>query len=53
VVFGSDYPHPEGMFDPVTFIDELETLPEADQRAIMGANLARLMGADPTAKALA
>jgi predicted TIM-barrel fold metal-dependent hydrolase len=53
VVFGSDYPHPEGMFDPVTFIDELETLPEADQRAIMGANLAGLMGVDPTAKALA
>jgi hypothetical protein len=43
VVFGSDYPHPEGMFDPVTWIDELETLPEADQWAIMGGNLARLM----------
>ena len=27
VVFGSDYPHPEGMFDPVTWVDELETLP--------------------------
>jgi predicted TIM-barrel fold metal-dependent hydrolase len=52
VVFGSDYPHPEGMYDPVTFIDELETLPAADQQAIMGANLARLMGVDPTAKAL-
>jgi predicted TIM-barrel fold metal-dependent hydrolase len=52
VVFGSDYPHPEGMFDPVTFIDELETLPEHDQKAIMGANLARLMQVDPAVKAI-
>ncbi|MCL2584622.1 MAG: amidohydrolase [Streptosporangiales bacterium] len=44
VVFGSDYPHPEGMFDPVTWVDELETLPETDQAAIMGGNLAGLMG---------
>jgi predicted TIM-barrel fold metal-dependent hydrolase len=52
VVFGSDYPHPEGMFDPITWVDELETLPAADQRAIMGGNLARLMGVDPAAKAV-
>jgi predicted TIM-barrel fold metal-dependent hydrolase len=52
VVFGSDYPHPEGMFDPVTWIDELETLPPADQRAIMGGNLAKLMGVDPAAKVI-
>jgi len=52
VVFGSDYPHPEGMFDPVTFIDELEPLAEVDQKAIMGANLARLMHVDPAAKAI-
>jgi predicted TIM-barrel fold metal-dependent hydrolase len=52
VVFGSDYPHPEGMFDPVTWVDELEDLPLPDQAAIMGGNLARLMGTDPTAKAL-
>jgi len=52
VVFGSDYPHPEGMFDPVTWVDELEDLKLADQAAIMGGNLARLMGVDPTAKAL-
>jgi predicted TIM-barrel fold metal-dependent hydrolase len=50
VVFGSDYPHPEGMFDPLTWVDELETLPVADQAAIMGGNLAKLMGVDPTAK---
>ena len=43
VVFGSDYPHPEGMYDPVTFVDELETLPTADQAKIMGGNLAQIM----------
>jgi predicted TIM-barrel fold metal-dependent hydrolase len=52
VVFGSDYPHPEGMFDPLTWVDELETLSVADQAAIMGGNLARLMGVDPAAKAV-
>ena len=46
VVFGSDYPHPEGMFDPVTWVDELDGLPVADQAAIMGGNLARLMGVE-------
>jgi predicted TIM-barrel fold metal-dependent hydrolase len=50
VVFGSDYPHPEGMFDPITWVDELETLPVVDQAAIMGGNLAKLMGVDPAAK---
>jgi len=43
VVFGSDYPHPEGLFDPVTWVDELEALPESDQAKIMGGNLAKLM----------
>jgi len=52
VVFGSDYPHPEGMFDPVTWVDELETLPLDDQRAIMGGNLATLMGVDPNARVI-
>jgi predicted TIM-barrel fold metal-dependent hydrolase len=52
VVFGSDYPHPEGLFDPVTFVDELDGLPEEDKRKVMGANLASLMGVDPMAKAV-
>jgi predicted TIM-barrel fold metal-dependent hydrolase len=43
VVFGSDYPHPEGMFDPVTFVDEIDALSEGDQAKIMGGNLAKLM----------
>ena len=43
VVFGSDYPHPEGMADPITFVDDLAELPEDQVAKIMGGNLARLM----------
>jgi|HubBroStandDraft_1064217.scaffolds.fasta_scaffold15511_2 predicted TIM-barrel fold metal-dependent hydrolase len=43
VVFGSDYPHPEGMFDPITFVDEIDVLSEEEQAKVMGGNLARLM----------
>lgn len=46
VVFGSDYPHPEGMYDPLTFVDELESLPVADQAKIMGGNLAGILKVD-------
>ncbi|MHB1786061.1 MAG: amidohydrolase family protein [Acidimicrobiales bacterium] len=43
VIFGSDYPHPEGMADPITFVDDLAGLPQGDIAKIMGGNLARLM----------
>ena len=43
VCFGSDYPHPEGMYDPVTYVDEIAGLPAADQAKIMGGNLAGMM----------
>ncbi|MDU9000086.1 MULTISPECIES: amidohydrolase family protein [Streptomyces] len=45
VLFGSDYPHPEGLADPVTYIDAIQGMKEADQAMIMGGNLARLIGA--------
>ncbi|WP_262401401.1 amidohydrolase family protein [Actinomadura sp. CNU-125] len=45
VLFGSDYPHPEGLADPVTYVDALDKkrLSDKDQADIMGGNLARLM----------
>lgn len=43
VLFGSDYPHPEGMSDPITFVDDLDGLPDEDVAKVMGGNLARLM----------
>jgi predicted TIM-barrel fold metal-dependent hydrolase len=44
VLFGSDFPHPEGIGDPVTFVDKLEGLPDADVEKIMGGNMATLIG---------
>jgi predicted TIM-barrel fold metal-dependent hydrolase len=43
VLFGSDYPHPEGMVDPISFVDELTGLDDQAVRNVMGANLSRLM----------
>jgi predicted TIM-barrel fold metal-dependent hydrolase len=43
VLFGSDYPHPEGLGDPVTFAKEIEHIGEPLVRKVMGDNLARLM----------
>jgi predicted TIM-barrel fold metal-dependent hydrolase len=42
VVFGSDWPHPEGLKDPITFVDELEGLSEDDKAMIMGGNMMKL-----------
>jgi predicted TIM-barrel fold metal-dependent hydrolase len=44
VLFGSDYPHPEGMSDPITFVDDLAGLPDDTIHKVMGGNLNRLMG---------
>jgi predicted TIM-barrel fold metal-dependent hydrolase len=44
ILFGSDYPHPEGLADPVSYVDELGRLSTEDQAKIMGGNLARLLG---------
>jgi predicted TIM-barrel fold metal-dependent hydrolase len=43
VLFGSDYPHPEGLADPASYVDELAGVDEESVRKIMGGNLARLM----------
>jgi predicted TIM-barrel fold metal-dependent hydrolase len=43
VLFGSDYPHPEGLADPASYVDELAGLDEESVRKIMGGNLARPM----------
>jgi predicted TIM-barrel fold metal-dependent hydrolase len=43
VLFGSDYPHPEGLADPIAFVEELSALPSADVAKVMGGNLGRLM----------
>ena len=44
ILFGSDYPHPEGLGDPVSFYDDLpSSLSRADAAKIMGGNLKDLL----------
>lgn len=44
VIFGSDFPHVEGLADPVSYVDELQGLPAEDVRKIMGGNMIDLLG---------
>jgi len=44
LIFGSDYPHIEGLADPVSYVNDLEGLPEDDIRKIMGGNMIDLLG---------
>jgi predicted TIM-barrel fold metal-dependent hydrolase len=44
VLFGSDFPHPEGLAEPRSYLDHLPPdLPDEQVAAIMGGNLARIM----------
>ena len=44
-MFGSDFPHPEGLADPLSFVDDLPAgLSHADVVRIMGGNLGGLLG---------
>ncbi|WP_426574710.1 amidohydrolase family protein [Aquihabitans sp. McL0605] len=43
VLFGSDFPHPEGMADPISFVDDLDGLAPDQVAKVMGGNLGRLM----------
>jgi predicted TIM-barrel fold metal-dependent hydrolase len=45
ILFGSDYPHPEGLADPCSYIQHLPPgLSPEDIRKIMGGTLGKLMG---------
>ena len=44
VVFGSDWPHPEGLADPLTLTDHISDLPTEYIRKIMGGNMIELLG---------
>jgi predicted TIM-barrel fold metal-dependent hydrolase len=44
ILFGSDYPHPEGLGDPITYVDDLEGLPAEDIAKVMGGNLSAIVG---------
>ena len=51
VLFGSDYPHPEGLEVPSTYIDDMAHVDAETMRLVMGGNLARLMRVDDVAVA--
>ena len=53
VLFGSDFPHPEGLGEPVKFADEIAHLGEDLVGKIMGANMARLLNVENAAPAVA
>jgi predicted TIM-barrel fold metal-dependent hydrolase len=44
VLFGSDYPHTEGLADPLSYLADIADLPLEDQRKLMGGNMMDLMG---------
>jgi predicted TIM-barrel fold metal-dependent hydrolase len=47
VLFGSDYPHPEGLAEPRSYAEHLPAgLSDEDLRKIMGGNLAEIMKVD-------
>jgi predicted TIM-barrel fold metal-dependent hydrolase len=43
LMFGSDFPHPEGLGDPLAYSEVVEGLPTEDQELIMGGTLAKAM----------
>jgi predicted TIM-barrel fold metal-dependent hydrolase len=43
VVFGSDFPHPEGLADPLSYLDHLTGLSDDEIRDLMGGTLAGLV----------
>jgi predicted TIM-barrel fold metal-dependent hydrolase len=44
VLFGSDWPHGEGLAEPASFVDELEAFTADEVHRIMRANCAELVG---------
>jgi predicted TIM-barrel fold metal-dependent hydrolase len=50
ILFGSDYPHPEGLAEPTSYVGHLpKEFTKDDVRKIMGGNLGHLMGIDAPA----
>jgi len=44
LMFGSDFPHPEGMEDPLAYVDIVAELPADQQALIMGGAAAQALG---------
>jgi predicted TIM-barrel fold metal-dependent hydrolase len=46
LLFGSDFPHAEGLPEPLNFVDELEGFSDDEVRKVMRDNAYRLVGAN-------
>jgi aminocarboxymuconate-semialdehyde decarboxylase len=53
VLVGTDYPADMGEIDPIGFIESAQGLNDAQRRAILGGNAARLLGIEMPALASA
>jgi hypothetical protein len=51
IFFGSDFPHPEGMEDPLAYSEVVSDLPLEQQELIMGGTLAKALGVGEYASA--
>jgi predicted TIM-barrel fold metal-dependent hydrolase len=45
ILFGSDYPHPEGLAEPLGYLDEIQNFGKDDQAKVMSTNLKTLLNA--------
>ncbi|HZP28079.1 MAG TPA: amidohydrolase family protein [Acidimicrobiia bacterium] len=45
VCFGSDFPHAEGLAEPLSWLDQIDDLPSDQVERIMGANMFELVPA--------
>jgi predicted TIM-barrel fold metal-dependent hydrolase len=43
LLFGSDFPHPEGLKEPLSYVDKLDGLTDDQKARVMGGNLTKLM----------
>jgi predicted TIM-barrel fold metal-dependent hydrolase len=43
IFFGSDFPHPEGLADPLSYVDHLAGLPQEQIEMVMGGTLSSIM----------
>jgi predicted TIM-barrel fold metal-dependent hydrolase len=46
ILFGSDWPHGEGLADPMSFVEELQNFTPAETEKIVRGNAAKLLGLD-------
>ena len=44
IMFGSDFPHPEGMSDPLAYAELVKDLPPDEQALIMGGSIEKALG---------